>query len=118
MTTQAGVGIRRKITMTFAAACTAVIVFTVVVIQFQLSVVDRGAQAEARDLARSVAYSVALDNGHLQQYIEGLHEIYRRDIVVVNGRKQTVADADETEIGDTFIGDSANEVGKIGRAHV
>ena len=112
MTTQAGIGIRRKITMTFAAACTAVIVFTMVVIQFQLSVVDRGAQAEARDLARSVAYSVALDNGHLQQYIEGLHEIYRRDIVVVNGRKQTVADADETEIGDTFIGDSANEVGK------
>ena len=104
--------IRRNITVAFAAACAAIIAFTVVVIQFQLSAVDRGAQLEALDLARSVAYNAALSNEHLQQYVEGLRQLYRRDIVVVDAQKLTIADADLSDIGEIFAGDLANEVGR------
>jgi len=104
--------IRRKITLAFAAACAVIVAFTVVVIRFQLSAVDRGAQLEALDLARSVAYNAALSNDHLQQYVEGLRELYQRDIVIVDAEKRTLADADLPDIGDTYAGDQANEVGK------
>ena len=103
-------GIRRKITMAFSAACAAIIVFAMVVIQFQLGGVDRGAQLEARNLARMVAFS-ALDGEHLQAYITGLHELYRRDVVVVDAQKNTIADANLSEVGEIFTGDPANEVG-------
>jgi len=58
-------GIRRKITLAFAAACVTIVAFTAVVIQFQLDGVDRGARLEAGNLAKMVAYS-ALDDEHLQ----------------------------------------------------
>ncbi len=97
--------------MAFAAACAAIAAFTVIVIQFQLGAVDRGAQVEARNLARSVAYSAALGSEHLQQYVEGLHHLYGRDIVIVDAQKRGLADADPTELGHVFDHDSANEVG-------
>ena len=113
-------GIRRKITIAFAAACVAVIAFTAGVIQFQLGAIDRGAQVEARDLARVVAYEAALDNGHheagssehLQRYIEGLHRLYGRDIVIVDARKRGIADVIATEIGQVFDHDQGDEVGR------
>jgi len=104
-------GIRRKITLAFAAACVVIVAVTAVVIQFQLDGVDRGARLEARNLARLVAYS-ALDDEHLQQYVRGLHELYRRDVVIVDARKLTVADAIPAEVGEVFAGDPANEVGQ------
>ena len=112
MSIQAASGVRRKITMAFAAACVVIIAFTMVVIRFQLSAVDRGAQVEARDLARSVAYGAELGNEHLQQYVEGLHALYGRDIVIVDTRKRGLADADPAEIGLVFNHDPANEVGQ------
>ena len=111
MPIHATIGIRRKITTAFSVACLAIVAFTVVVIQFQLRAIDRGAQAEARDLARSVAYSASLGNEHLQQYVEGLRELYARDIVVVDANKRGIADADVDEIGQVFDHDTANEVG-------
>ena len=69
---------RQRITIAFTAAGAAIIAFTIVVIQFQLGAVDRGAQVEARDLARSVAYGAALGNEHLQQYVEGLRDRLHR----------------------------------------
>jgi hypothetical protein len=105
-------GIRRKITTAFAAACAASVAFTLVVIQFQIAAVDRGAQAEARDVARSVAYGAALGNEHLQQYVEGLHAIYGRDIVILDAQKRSIADANVEEVGDTYTGDPGNEVGR------
>src|SRR4051794_28918294 len=96
MSIPASFGIRRKITLAFAAACAAIIGFTVVVIRFQLDAVDRGARLEATNLARMVAYS-ALDDDHLQQYIKGLHDLYRRDVVVVDTGKRTIADANPQE---------------------
>ena len=112
MTIQAASGVRRKITAAFVAACVVIIAFTMVVIGFQLSAVDRGAQVEARDLARSVAYGAELGNEHLQQYVEGLHALYGRDIVIVDTRKRGLADADPAEIGQVFSHDPANEVGQ------
>ena len=113
-------GIRRKITIAFAAACVAVIAFTAGVIQFQLGAIDRGAQVEARNLARAVAYDAALSDGQheaaagerLQRYVEGLHRLYGRDIVIVDGQKRGLADADATEIGQVFDHDPGDEVGR------
>jgi diguanylate cyclase (GGDEF)-like protein len=112
MPIRANDGVRRKITVAFAAACVVVIASTAVVIRFQLGDVELGAQAEARDLARSIAYGAALGNDHLQQYVEGLREVYQRDFAIVDAHKLTVADADRAEIGDTFTGDPDDEVGK------
>ena len=112
MPVQATSGIRRRITAVFAVACAAVIAFTVIVIQFQLGAVDRGAQVEARDLARSVAYGAELGSEHLQQYVEGLRTLYQRDIVIVDVQKRGLADADAAEIGQVFDHDLANEVGQ------
>ncbi len=112
MPVQATVGMRRKITAVFAVACVAIVAFTAVVIRFQLNAVDRGAQVEARDLARSVAYGAELGDEHLQQYVEGLHALYGRDIVIVDARKRGLADADPTEVGQAFDHDPADEVGQ------
>ena len=109
---QATSGIRRRITAVFAVACAAVVAFTVIVIRFQLGAVDRGAQVEARDLARSVAYGAELGNEHLQQYVEGLRALYQRDIVIVDAQKRGLADADAAEVGEVFNHDLANEVGQ------
>jgi diguanylate cyclase (GGDEF)-like protein len=111
MHARAATAIRRKITIAFTAACAAILAFTAVVIEFQLSAVDRGAQVEARGLARAVAFAVGLGDEHLQRYVEGLHRLYGRDIVVVDAQKRGVADADATEIGQLFDGD-AGEVGQ------
>jgi diguanylate cyclase (GGDEF)-like protein len=102
----------RRITMAFAVACATVVGFTAVVIRFQLEAVDRGAQVEARGLARSVAYSAALGNEHLQQYVKGLSELYSRDIVVLDSQKRGIADADASDVGTVFVHDPANEVGR------
>ena len=105
-------GIRQKITTAFAVTCVAIVAFTVVVIRFQLGAVERGAQVEARDLARSVAYGAELGNEHLQQYVEGLRALYGRDVVIVDAQKRGIADADQTEVGQVFNHDPANEVGQ------
>jgi diguanylate cyclase (GGDEF)-like protein len=112
MPIRAAIRMRQRITVAFAAACAAVIAFTIVVIQFQIGAVDRGAQVEARDLARSVAYGTALSSEHLQQYVEGLYKLYKRDIVIVDAQKRVLADADSEAIGQVFDHDLANEVGK------
>ena len=112
MSVQAASGIRRKITAAFVAACVVIVAFTMIVIRFQLAAVDRGAQVEARDLARSVAYGAELGNEHLQQYVEGLHALYGRDIVIVDARKRGVADADPAEVGLVFSHDPGDEVGQ------
>ena len=112
MSNQAAIGIGHRITLAFAVACTSVIGFTAVVIRFQLEAVDRGAQVEARGLARSVAYSAALGNEHLQQYVKGLSDLYSRDIVVLDSQKRGIADADASDVGVVFVHDPANEVGR------
>jgi diguanylate cyclase (GGDEF)-like protein len=112
MPSQAAIAIRRKITMAFAAACVAVIAFTGVVIEFQLNAVSRGAQVEARDLARSIDYGDAMVAEHLQKHVDGLHALYGRDIVIVDAQKQVIADADPAEVGSIYAGDQANEVGR------
>jgi len=94
MPLQAITGIRSKVMKAFAAACIAIIAFTMVVIQFHLGAIDRGAQVEARDLARSVAYGTELSNEHVQQYVKGLHALYGRDTVFVDAQKKRLADAE------------------------
>jgi diguanylate cyclase (GGDEF)-like protein len=114
----APIGVRRKVTLAFGGACAAVIAFTAVVIQFQLGGIYRGAEVEARNLARAVAYEAALNDDrrgadlgeHLQQYVEGLHRLYGRDIVVVDAQKRGIADANVHELGEVFEHDTGGEV--------
>lgn len=112
MPIRASIRVRQKIAMAFTAACATIIAFTVIVIQFQLGAVDRGAQVEARDLARSVAYGAGLGSEHLQNYVEDLRNLYRREIVIVDALKRGLANADPEEIGQVFDQDPANEVGR------
>jgi diguanylate cyclase (GGDEF)-like protein len=105
------IGVRLKILIAFAGAAVTISLFTGAVIHLQLSAVERGAQLEARHLATAVAYGATLGKGSLQQYVEGLDHLYKRDIVIVNAHKTGIADADIAELGRTYAGDRGNEVG-------
>jgi len=98
--------------MAFAAASAVVLVFTGIVIEFQLNAVERGARVEARDLARAVAFDVALGSERLQQYVEGLHKLYGRDIVVLDAQQRSIADADPTEVGSVFDDGDGDDVAR------
>ncbi|MDB5826455.1 MAG: diguanylate cyclase [Variovorax sp.] len=102
--------VRRRIQAATLAAFVFMLVYTCSVIYVQLQSIERGAQTEARNLARAVAYGTAL-TGDPQGYVQGLDELYKRDIVIVDTRKKGLADADPDEVGMTYDHDSGNEVG-------
>ena len=105
-------GVRQKILLAFGAACMTVVIFTGVVTELQLVSIERSARLEARNLAMSMAYAAASRLGTLQQYIEGLDGIYKRDIFVVDTHKKTIADVVPSEIGEPYADDPDNEVGR------
>ncbi len=107
-----GVAVRSRIHWAVAATCAAILAFTVGVIAGQRVTVDRGAVMEARNLARAVAYGATAGVQSMQQYVEGLDELYKRDIVIVDAQKKGLADADPKEVGETFDHDPGNEVGQ------
>ena len=108
--TTAGTKIRRRIQATTVAACLFMLAYTCSVIYVAVHSIDRGAQTEARNLAQSLAYGAAFSSNP-QHYIEGLDELYKRDIVIVDTHKKGLADADPEEVGMSYNHDPANEVG-------
>lgn len=108
--TTAGTKIRRRIQAATVAACLFMLAYTCSVIYVAVHSIDRGAQTEARNLAQSLAYGAAFSSNP-QRYIEGLDELYKRDIVIVDTHKKGLADADLEEIGMSYNHDPANEVG-------
>ncbi|MEB0110896.1 EAL domain-containing protein [Variovorax sp. RTB1] len=105
----AGTKVRRRIHIATLAALVFMLAYTCSVIYVQLQTIERGAQTEARNLARSVAYGTAF-TGDPQAYVEGLDELYRRDIVILDIQKKGLADADPSEVGMTYDHDPGNEV--------
>ena len=112
MTTQVTIGVRRKVTIAFAAACMAIVAFTAAVIEFQHHGIDLGAQVEARNMAKSVAAAAARGDEDLQRYVDEFQALYGRDITIVDTRKIGIADADPVQLGRVFTGDPADELGK------
>jgi len=91
-------------------ACMFMLAYTGGVIFSQVQSIERGARTEARNLARSLAYSATLSS-NLQSYVQGVDELYKRDIVIVDTNKKGLADADADEIGMLYDHDKGNEVG-------
>jgi diguanylate cyclase (GGDEF)-like protein len=103
--------VRRRILLAVAGTCAVLLACTFAGLHAQLRATDRGAQVEALNLARAVAYGAALSSQDLQHYVAGLDGLYQRDIVVVNPQRRGLADADPREIGQTYNHDLGGEVG-------
>ncbi|MFD2272194.1 hypothetical protein ACFS07_16235 [Undibacterium arcticum] len=71
-------------------------------IKKQFETIERAALLEAEHLATSVA-NTGMDDvlnkpKFLQDYINGMHNLYKRDIGIVDIHKRGVADADVKEV--------------------
>jgi len=104
--------VRIKIALTFLGAALAIAAFTFGVIRFQLQAVEDGAQLEAHNLARSVAYGATSATQDLQRYVQGLDDLYRRDIVIVDLAQRGIADAHVADLGRPYTRDEEDEVGR------
>ena len=80
----------------------------------QLKGVERAALLEAEHFANLIAFTASEEMGgtplQLKKYVEGLDNIYKRDVVIVDRDKRGIADANASEIGEIFTHDSGNEV--------
>ncbi len=86
-------------------------------IQQQLDTAETAAKIEAEHLATALAYSsmgevVNKDKKPLQNYVDGLHLIYHRDITLVDLKKTRIADSDAGDVGNVYEHDQNNEVGQ------
>jgi len=86
-------------------------------IQEQLDTADTAAKLEAEHMAGALAYSSAddvvnRDDKALQDYVDGLHQIYKRDITIVDLKKVGIADSDAGDVGNLYQHDQNNEVGQ------
>lgn len=82
---------------------------------------ERLAIAEAEHVAQVLAASIAHNSHHLsnpvaeqpsdlQHYINRLHDLQKRDVVVVDRQKQILADAVPENVGTVFDHDKGNEI--------
>jgi len=83
----------------------------------QLDTAEAAAKLEAEHVAAALAYSsideaLNRDKKLLQNYVNGLHLIYRRDITVVDLKKLRIADSDLADVGNVYEHDENNEVGQ------
>jgi diguanylate cyclase (GGDEF)-like protein len=106
--------IRFKIFAAFLLTLSIIVALVATAIRMQFSTIEIAASLEAQHIADSVA-AVGLDQTNhskpeLQRYVEEISKSYNRDIVVVDGTKLGIADADKTEIGTYFTQDPGNEV--------
>jgi diguanylate cyclase (GGDEF)-like protein/PAS domain S-box-containing protein len=109
--------IRAKISLAFSLVAVIMMAFAAETAQQQFAAAHRATLLEARDLAQSIAYSssviAALDRPSLQAYVRGLHELYHRDIVIMDVHKNVLADAEPDEIGQHFDHDLGHEVDQV-----
>ena len=72
------------------------------------------AMKEATDVARVLGFLISEEEGFsasAQKIAQELHRTQGRDVVILDPQQRIVADADPSEIGTTFQGDSSDEVG-------
>ncbi len=86
-------------------------------VQVQLDTAGVAARLEAEHVATALAYStinevVNRDKKPLQNYVEGLHQLYHRDITIVDPKKVRIADSDAGDVGNVYQHDQDNEVGQ------
>jgi diguanylate cyclase (GGDEF)-like protein len=105
-------GIRQKILLGVVVTCATIVAFTGAATVAQLESVERSARLEAQHLASSVMYATRTQSQPLQRYIEGMDALYKRDIFVVDAKKQTLADVVPSEIGEVYADDPHDEVGQ------
>lgn len=103
-------GIRARMLAAVGAACVTVLALTGTVIAVQLDTIETSARLEARNLAASVAYSVAFNQDALQAYVEGLDELYKRDVFIVDRERRTMADIVRSELGQIYREDRGGEI--------
>ncbi|MBI4782500.1 MAG: HAMP domain-containing histidine kinase [Oscillatoriophycideae cyanobacterium NC_groundwater_1537_Pr4_S-0.65um_50_18] len=92
-----------------------------VAIAQSLKIAETLAMAEAKDVAEVMATSIthnsrhqesfsAQKSGDLQHYTNVMHELQKRDIVVVNRQKLILADTVPENVGTIFEHDKGNEI--------
>jgi hypothetical protein len=86
-------------------------------VEEQLGTAEAAAKIEAEHLATALAYSsmgevANKDKKPLQNYVDGLHLIYHRDITLVDLKKMRIADSDAGDVGNVYEHDQNNEVGQ------
>jgi diguanylate cyclase (GGDEF)-like protein len=88
------------------------VVAAVAIVQ-QLDTAEAAARLEAENLATVLAYSSApaqKDRKQLQALVVGLHEIYHRDLTIVDTAKVGIADSDVGDVGNVYRHDLGGEV--------
>ncbi|MFC3111033.1 putative bifunctional diguanylate cyclase/phosphodiesterase [Undibacterium arcticum] len=110
------ISIRQKLTAAFVIVSLLIALVALSAIKKQFETIERAALLEAEHLATSVA-NTGMDDvlnkpKFLQDYINGMHNLYKRDIGIVDIHKRGVADADVKEVNQIFQHDPDNEVGK------
>ncbi|WP_141100735.1 putative bifunctional diguanylate cyclase/phosphodiesterase [Roseateles aquatilis] len=103
-------GIRARMLAAVGAACVTVLALTGTVIAVQLDAIETAARLEARNLAASVAYSATFNSNALQAYVEGLDDLYKRDLFIVDRERRTMADILKSELGEIYREDRGGEV--------
>jgi diguanylate cyclase (GGDEF)-like protein len=108
--------IRIRLTLAFFGVSFLTAVVAAFSIKQQLDLADDAAAIEAEHVANTVAYTgiedVIRNPVYLRTYVEGLHKVYRRDIVIVDRQKIGIADSDSTETGAVYHDDPNDEVAK------
>jgi PAS domain S-box-containing protein len=116
MHTKIAVSIRLKLVVAVVIVSLVIAGFTAAALIAQVGIARRAALIESTNLAFSIAHigvtHIVNDPAFLEEYVDGLHARYGRDIVIVDTHKRGVADAFKSEVGETFTGDANNEVGQ------
>ncbi|WP_433365366.1 bifunctional diguanylate cyclase/phosphodiesterase [Actinoplanes sp. CA-142083] len=118
--------VRHKLLGAFLAAAALVAVTGAVVLHANSTATRNAAVTAAEQVARGISRDVALglpperigessaplfyNPGALASYLQRLHEMQNRDIVVVDRFKRILADAVPEEVGKTFTEDAGGEV--------
>jgi diguanylate cyclase (GGDEF)-like protein/PAS domain S-box-containing protein len=118
--------VRRKLLGGFLAVTGMMALTSVFVLHAQQVSTSRAAVTEAEQVARGIAQDVAIglppdSDGHLHQplfedkvalasYLDRLHDLQERDIVVVNTNERILADAVPENVGTVFDHDTGGEV--------
>jgi len=105
--------LRNKLLTAFLSVAALVVVISGIAFHQQVIDAKLGATTEARRVADVIADAITFDPsdsipslwGHpqaLQEYVTAIHKNQRRDIVIIELRRITIADAIEAEVGETF----------------
>ena len=90
--------------------------FVGVVVEINNKATEHAASIEASHVAEIVAAATTKtglgNRAGLQEYIDNLNKLRKRDIVIVDADRLGIADADKSEVGNTFDHDENNEVGR------